>query len=103
MAVVVNQWATLICCKTRKRSLIQQGMTNWVLNIGIIEETLLVILVLYAPPLNFVFGTKAIAIQYWFIPVPFSLMMIAYDETRKGLMRRSDTRLGQWIEEFTFY
>jgi len=103
MAVVVNQWATLLCCKTRKRSLFQQGMKNWLLNIGIIEETLLVVLVLYVPPFNFVFGTRPVNIIYWFIPLPFSLFMLAYDETRKYFLRKQDTRIGQWVEEFTFY
>ena len=103
LAVVMNQWTTLISCKTRKRSVFQQGMKNKYVNIGIIEETLLVILILYVPPLNFVFGTKQTSWKYWFIPVPFALFMLTYDETRKWLMRKKNSRIAQWLEDFTYY
>merc|ERR1711970_189649 len=35
VSIVVVQWADLIICKTRRNSIVHQGMKNWVLNFGI--------------------------------------------------------------------
>jgi hypothetical protein len=40
-SIVVVQWADLIICKTRKNSVFQQGMKNWVMNFGLVFETCL--------------------------------------------------------------
>merc|ERR1719247_3600110 len=41
VSIVVAQWADVIICKTRERTIFEQGMTNMVLNVGILEETIL--------------------------------------------------------------
>merc|ERR1719222_1773718 len=41
ISIVVVQWADLIICKTRRNSIIHQGMRNHVLNFGLIFETLM--------------------------------------------------------------
>ena len=38
-SIVIVQWADLIICKTRKLSVFQQGMSNWVMNFGLCFET----------------------------------------------------------------
>merc|ERR1719410_897347 len=35
VSIVIVQWADLIICKTKKNSVFQQGMKNWVMNFGI--------------------------------------------------------------------
>ncbi|XP_029375823.1 LOW QUALITY PROTEIN: sodium/potassium-transporting ATPase subunit alpha-1-like [Echeneis naucrates] len=39
-SIVIVQWADLIICKTRRNSIIQQGMKNRILIFGLFEETL---------------------------------------------------------------
>merc|ERR1711998_188716 len=56
VSIVVAQWADVIICKTRENSIFQQGMWNWILNIGILEETLLAIVLVYLPPLQQAFN-----------------------------------------------
>merc|ERR1712086_575536 len=36
VAIAVVQWADLIICKTRKLSVFQQGMKNWIMNFGLV-------------------------------------------------------------------
>merc|ERR1711990_926888 len=47
VTIVVVQWADLIICKTRRLSLLHQVMTNWMLNFGLMEETLLAAFLAY--------------------------------------------------------
>lgn len=99
-AIVIVQWADVIICKTRRLSVLQQGMHNNVLIAGLFEETLLAAFLAYCP------GTDAMLRMYptewywWFVPMPFSLIIFIYDETRRFLMRRNP---GGWIEKETYY
>jgi len=102
VAVVINQWGTLLMCKTRKLSLFQQGMWNWVMNIGLIEETLLFIIIIYVTPLHIIFNTRSLAFQHLITGIPFTFLMILYDEVRKFLMRRKN-KIGQFVEEYSYY
>merc|ERR1711865_236473 len=86
-SIIVVQWADVIICKTRVLSVFQHGMTNNVLNLGLLEETTLGLAICYVGFLQapFLSSTPAILDLTW--AVPFSLFIFAYDEIRKGLMR----------------
>ncbi|KOB76210.1 putative sodium pump alpha subunit, partial [Operophtera brumata] len=45
-------WADLIICKTRRNSIVHQGMRNWALNFGIIFETALAAFLSYTPGMD---------------------------------------------------
>jgi hypothetical protein len=47
------------------------------------------VLLVYVPPFNSVFGTEALWGPHWLLGVPWMVFLFAYDETRKWLMRRS--------------
>ena len=57
-------------------------------------------LLIYLPFLNTVFGTRPLHILHWFPGVPFSILILVYDEVRKLLMRGSP---GGWLERFTYW
>ncbi|CAP29153.2 Protein CBR-EAT-6 [Caenorhabditis briggsae] len=52
VSIVVVQWADLIISKTRRNSLVQQGMSNWTLNFGLVFETALAWFMCYCPGLD---------------------------------------------------
>ncbi|VDN07506.1 unnamed protein product [Thelazia callipaeda] len=52
VSIVVVQWADLIISKTRRNSLVQQGMSNWTLNFGLVFETALAAFMCYCPGLD---------------------------------------------------
>lgn len=52
VSIVVVQWADLIICKTRRNSLLHQGMRNWALNFGLIFETALAAFLSYTPGMD---------------------------------------------------
>ena len=99
---VICQWGALIVCKTRKLSLFQQGMNNWVLNIGLLQETCIVALLAYFPPFNTAFSTRPISAVHWTPPLGFFGFIIIFDEVRKFLIR-GDSRISLWLQEFSYY
>merc|ERR1712223_669561 len=101
VSIVVVQWADLIICKTRKNSVFQQGMKNWIMNFGLLFETLLACFLSYTPGMDKGLRMYPLKINWWLPAIPFSLLIFCYDETRKYLLRRLPA--GNWIERETYY
>ena len=100
VSIVVVQWADLIICKTRKLSVFQQGMKNWVMNFGLIFETLLAAFLSYTPGMDKGLKMYPLKFSWWLPALPFSLLIFVFDETRKFLLRRNP---GGWVERETYY
>jgi sodium/potassium-transporting ATPase subunit alpha len=100
VSIVVVQWADLIVCKTRKNSVFQQGMTNIIMNFGLVFETLLAVTLSYTPGMDKGLRMYPLKINWWFPAVPFSILIFVYDECRKYLLRKSP---GGWVEMETYY
>jgi len=100
VSIVVVQWADLIICKTRRNSIVHQGMKNWVLNFGILFETLLAAFLSYTPGMDKGLRMYPLKIYWWFPAVPFSALIFIYDEFRRFIIRRNP---GGWVESETYY
>lgn len=100
IAIVVVQWADLIICKTRYNSITHQGMHNWVLNFGMVFETLCACFVSYGPGMSEVLRTYPVRWEWWLPAVPFAILIFVYDETRRSIMRKNR---GGWIERNMYY
>jgi sodium/potassium-transporting ATPase subunit alpha len=100
VSIVVVQWADLIICKTRRNSIFHQGMTNHILNFGLVFETALAAFLSYTPGMDK--GLRMYPLKfYWWLPaLPFSLLIFVYDEVRRFILRRNP---GGWVEEETYY
>ncbi|CAF1094455.1 unnamed protein product [Rotaria sordida] len=100
VTVVIVQWTVLLCCKSRRNSLFRQGMSNHVLNMSIIFETLLAILISYTPYINRGLMMYPLKLHWWFLPLPFTLLVLIYDEWRKWIIRKYP---GSIIDQETSY
>nr|WBB44915.1 Na+/K+-ATPase alpha 2 [Chrysogorgia stellata] len=100
VSIVIVQWADLIICKTRRNSIVQQGMKNWVLNFGLVFETLLACVLSYTPGMDKGLRMYPLRINWWFPALPFSLLIFIYDECRRFILRRNP---GGWVEQETYY
>lgn len=100
-SIVVVQWTDLIICKTRRNSLIHQGMGNHFLNFALFFETALAAFLCYTPGLNRALSMHPLKPQWWAIALPFALLISAYDETRRLLMRTLPPK--NWVERETYY
>lgn len=100
VCVVITQAADLLICKTRRLSLFQQGMSNWVLNCGIIFSTTMTAIIICCPGVNMLFKMHPVE-WYVFIPaLPFGLYIIVFDELRKYCIRKYPDG---WVRRETYY
>ncbi|KAF8370771.1 hypothetical protein PRIPAC_77200, partial [Pristionchus pacificus] len=100
VTIVVVQWADLIISKTRRNSIVQQGMSNWTLNFGLVFETILAAFMCYCPGLDNGLKMYGLRFSWWFPGLPFSILIFTYDEVRRYLIRRYP---GGWVERETYY
>ncbi|QQP54486.1 Sodium/potassium-transporting ATPase subunit alpha, partial [Caligus rogercresseyi] len=100
VSIVVVQWADLVICKTRKNSVFQQGMTNWVMNFGLVFETVLAAFLSYTPGMDKGLKMYPLKLNWWFPAIPFSILIFVFDELRKWILRNNP---GGWVEQETYY
>lgn len=90
--VVIAQIFNTFVCKTRKMSMITQGLSNTFMLFAITTELCLILIAGYFQPFNTAFGTRDNVFKHFGIPViPFALIQLLLDETRKYLIRNLPT------------
>uniref|UniRef100_A0A3Q1J337 Sodium/potassium-transporting ATPase subunit alpha n=1 Tax=Anabas testudineus TaxID=64144 RepID=A0A3Q1J337_ANATE len=89
ISIVIVQWTDLLICKTRRNSIIQQGMKNRVLIFGLFVETALAAFLSYCPGMDVALRMYPLKPLWWFCAFPYSLLIFLYDEVRKYILRRS--------------
>ncbi|KAK4882963.1 hypothetical protein RN001_006282 [Aquatica leii] len=115
VSVVVTQWADLLVCKTRRNSIFKQGktvnkdtiklnsiylgMSNHILNVSIIIETLVVCFLSYGPEMS-ILKFYPVRFRWWLYPLPFAFLIIVFDELRKYEIRRNPKG---WVRRETYY
>jgi len=100
VSIVIVQWADLIICKTRRNSIVHQGMNNHVLNFGLVFETALAAFLSYCPGMDKGLRMYPLKINWWLPAIPFSILIFVYDEIRRYILRRNP---GGWVEMETYY
>jgi len=100
VAIVIAQWTDVIISKTRRLSLLQQGMWNMMLNFGICFETAVAAILQYTPGLNEGLRLRPMNFLWWLPALPFALAILIFDETRRYIMRHNP---GGFVEQETYY
>lgn len=100
VSIVIVQWADLIVCKTRRNSLVHQGMRNWALNFGLVFETALAAFLSYTPGMDKGLRMYPLKFVWWLPALPFMVSIFIYDEARRFYIRRNP---GGWLERETYY
>jgi len=100
-SIVMCQIGCGIACKTRESSIFKHGFSNMVFNYGLIQETVLIVLLVYVPGLQYAFQTEDIDGVSWAVALPFAFGIWAYDEMRKAAIMSFEP--GHWFREALFY
>lgn len=80
VSIVIVQWADLIVCKTRRNSIIHQGMRNWALNFGLVFETALAAFLSYTPGMDK--GLRMFPLKYVSSVFIFLVLQIAFNASQ---------------------
>jgi sodium/potassium-transporting ATPase subunit alpha len=102
--LVICQIGNLLATRTRRLSIFQQNpfgakTGNKFLGGAAVVSLLIAIMVAHLPILQSIFNTRQIPVQYWFIPIAWSLGLLILDELRKVVVRL----LPHWISRRIFW
>ena len=85
------QIMNVFICRHPKESVFHSAwFGNRLLLLGVALEIILILLIVYTPLGNQLFGTAPIEIEIWLYAIPFCLVMLILDELRKVLLRYCD-------------
>jgi P-type Ca2+ transporter type 2C len=88
--IVACQVGNVFACRSRGESIRQLGFTsNRTLLIGIGVEVVLLLLLIYTPPLAAVFGLAPLGPWHWLLLATFGPGLLALEEIRKAVARRT--------------
>jgi magnesium-transporting ATPase (P-type) len=89
-AIIVMQVVNVFLCRDDCASAFSFGMFgNPLILVGIAAEVSLILLIDYTPWGNRLFGTAPIVLDVWLYVIPFALGMVALEEGRKWVVRRT--------------
>ncbi len=89
-AIILMQVANVFICRDPLRSAFSTSLlSNRFLLAGVASELLLLAALVYSPPGRLMFGTAPFDVSVWWFIFPFPLAMLAVEEARKALARRS--------------
>uniref|UniRef100_A0A7N6A1G9 Sodium/potassium-transporting ATPase subunit alpha n=1 Tax=Anabas testudineus TaxID=64144 RepID=A0A7N6A1G9_ANATE len=101
VSIEVCQIADVLIRKTRRLSVFQQGFfRNRVLVSAIVFQLCLGNLLCYCPGMPNIFNFMPIRVQWWFVPLPYGILIFVYDEIRKLGVRRHP---GSWWDQELYY
>ncbi|KAG7248432.1 hypothetical protein CRUP_029526, partial [Coryphaenoides rupestris] len=85
VSIEICQISDVLIRKTRRLSVFQQGFfRNKVLVSAIVFQLCLGNLLCYCPGMPNIFNFMPIRVQWWFVPVPYGILIFVYDEIRKA-------------------
>jgi len=88
--IIVMQIVNVFLCRSSVRSILSMKLTdNPLIVAGVTLELVLLLLINYSPWGNAILDTSPVPSGLWLFVVPLALGMIALEETRKWLVRRS--------------
>ncbi|QPK61796.1 cation-transporting P-type ATPase [Methylomonas sp. LL1] len=88
-AIIMMQVVNVFICKQRQRGLLSTSLLDnkFILG-GVVAEITLILLIVYTPWGNLLFGTAPIEMEVWLFGLPFAAGMLLFEDIRKWLVRR---------------
>jgi len=92
-AIVVMQMMNVFLCRHPLKSSLAFGLFgNRLLLLGLASELVLILLIIYTPTGNWLFGTAAIDMDVWLLALAGAALMWGLDEARKAYVRQTAAR-----------
>ncbi|XP_075695100.1 potassium-transporting ATPase alpha chain 2-like [Rhinoderma darwinii] len=101
ISIVVCQMMNTLIRKTRRNTLLTRHFfRNKVIFLGVLSQVAIALILCYVPGLNVALHFMPLRVQYWFVAIQYTFLILFYDEIRKLLMRKFP---GGWIDKELYY
>ncbi|XP_073458233.1 potassium-transporting ATPase alpha chain 2-like [Aquarana catesbeiana] len=101
ISIVVCQMMNTLIRKTRKNTLFTRNFfRNKMIFWGLLSQVAIGLFMCYVPGMDDALHFMNIRVQYWFVGIEYTVLILVYDEIRKLLIRRMP---GSWVEKELYY
>ncbi|XP_073425979.1 potassium-transporting ATPase alpha chain 2-like isoform X2 [Dendrobates tinctorius] len=101
ISIVVCQMMNTIIRKTRRNTLLtHRFFKNKIIFVGLLSQIAIGVILCYVPGLNEALHFMPIRIQYWFVGIEYTVLILVYDEIRRLLVRKFP---GSWVDRELYY
>ncbi|XP_018416834.1 PREDICTED: potassium-transporting ATPase alpha chain 2-like [Nanorana parkeri] len=101
ISIVVCQMMNTVIRKTRRNTLFTRNFfRNKVIFYGLLSQVAIGAFLCYIPGMDDALHFMPIRVQYWFVGIQYTIMILVYDELRKLLMRKYP---GSWVDKELYY
>jgi magnesium-transporting ATPase (P-type) len=88
-AIVVAQVVNVFLCRSERDTVFGENpFSNRMILWGVATEITLILVIVYTPLGQAVFGTAPLPFSVWLFMLPFALLMLLAEELRKLIVRR---------------
>lgn len=88
MILTFSQVVHIFACKARKLSIFEHGLfQNMIMNMGVIIEILLILFIIFLPPLHDIYITRNFPGKIWAVMLISQFVLFAWSEIRKKISR----------------
>lgn len=86
--IIVTQIANVFVCRSRVLSVFSISLwINKFLIAGVAVELAIILLIVYTPQGNILFGTNPLPLAVWAFLLPFAFLLLVFEEARKAIVR----------------
>ncbi|KAG8430254.1 hypothetical protein GDO86_018148 [Hymenochirus boettgeri] len=101
ISIVVCQMMNTLIRKTRRNSILtRNSFKNKIIFLGLLSQVIIGVFLCYCPGMDEALHFMPIRIQYWFVGIEYTILILVYDELRKLLIRIFP---GSWIDRELYY
>ncbi|CAJ0934264.1 unnamed protein product [Ranitomeya imitator] len=101
ISIVVCQMMNTIIRKTRRNTLLTpRFFKNKIIFVGVLSQIAIGVILCYVPGLNEALHFMPIRIQYWFVGIEYTVLILVYDEIRRLLIRKFPD---SWVDKELYY
>lgn len=94
-AIVMAQIGNVFAVRTERDSSLRTGLfSNRYINVGVLSEIVIILALVYLPPLQSVFSTGPLPAWFWALLVPIPFLFFGIEELRKWVVRRTTSPSG---------
>ena len=94
-SIIICQIANVFVVRSPRLSIFQQGfLSNKKILVGICIELVIILAIVYFPPMQAALGTQPLGAREWLFLIPFSVLLFVAEETRKYFVRRRESAAG---------
>lgn len=88
--IIATQIANVFSCRSPALSIFNLGFfSNPLVLVGIASELALAVFIIYTPAGNAIFDCAPVGFEVWLLLIPFALLLLSADESRKYFVRRA--------------